>query len=235
MKASYSLPSLFAALSGLLLGTLLPLLTACGGDDGYHYPSVRQEFLTAASGADGTLQSVRTDEGEVLEVLECRSSLRTTPDSCIRIVSNYETLTVADGRRGAVIYAVGNVVAPLPATPDHFEELRQDPADVRSIWMGYDYLNMVVTFKGQSATHTFHFIETSVATDETTGVRTVCLSLYHDAASDVQAYTKQAYLSIPLRHYATEETAGVHVVFSLRTTDGGERSYEFDYFNNYLL
>ena len=46
-----------------LLPLLACLLTGCGDDD-YHYPSVKLEFLTAFSGADGYLQSVVTDEGE---------------------------------------------------------------------------------------------------------------------------------------------------------------------------
>ena len=48
-----------------LLPLLACLLTGCGDDD-YHYPSVKLEFLTVFSGADGYLQSVVTDEGENL-------------------------------------------------------------------------------------------------------------------------------------------------------------------------
>ena len=43
-----------------LLPLLACLLTGCGDDD-YHYPSVKREFLTAFWGADGYLQSVVTD------------------------------------------------------------------------------------------------------------------------------------------------------------------------------
>ena len=44
-----------------LLPLLACLLTGCGDDD-YHYPSVKLEFLTAFSGADGYLRSVVTDD-----------------------------------------------------------------------------------------------------------------------------------------------------------------------------
>ncbi len=44
-----------------LLPLLACLLAGCGDDD-YHYPSVKLEFLTAFSGADGYLRSVVTDE-----------------------------------------------------------------------------------------------------------------------------------------------------------------------------
>lgn len=46
-----------------LLPLLACLLAGCGDDD-YHYPSVKLEFLTAFSGADGYLRSVVTDEGK---------------------------------------------------------------------------------------------------------------------------------------------------------------------------
>ena len=52
-----------------LLPLLACLLAGCGDDD-YHYPSVKLEFLTAFSGADGYLRSVVTDEGETLPVVE---------------------------------------------------------------------------------------------------------------------------------------------------------------------
>ena len=47
-----------------LLPLLACLLAGCGDDD-YHYPSVKLEFLTAFSGAGGYLRSVVTDEGNL--------------------------------------------------------------------------------------------------------------------------------------------------------------------------
>ena len=60
-----------------LLPLLACLLAGCGDDD-YHYPSVKLEFLTAFSGADGYLQSVVTDEGETLPVVEDKAEKNTS-------------------------------------------------------------------------------------------------------------------------------------------------------------
>ena len=45
-----------------LLGMLF-LMTACGDDDDYYYPSVKLEFVTVKAGADGLIQSLLPDKG----------------------------------------------------------------------------------------------------------------------------------------------------------------------------
>ena len=45
---------------------LLFLMTACGDDDDYYYPSVKLEFVTVKAGADGLIQSLLPDKGELL-------------------------------------------------------------------------------------------------------------------------------------------------------------------------
>lgn len=52
-----------------LLGMLF-LMTACGDDDDYYYPSVKLEFVTVKAGADGLIQSLLPDKGELLTVRE---------------------------------------------------------------------------------------------------------------------------------------------------------------------
>ena len=94
--------------------------------------------------------------------------------------------------------------------------------------MGLDYLNMILDIRAQNGKHSFHFVEEEVSTDEETGHRFVHLLLYH-SDGDVQAYSKRAYLSVPLRQYATEGIKQVTVWFSLITYSGEEKNYEFEY------
>ena len=54
-----------------LLGMLF-LMTACGDDD-YYYPSVKLEFVTVKAGADGLIQSLLPDKGELLTVAKDRT------------------------------------------------------------------------------------------------------------------------------------------------------------------
>ena len=66
-----------------LLPLLACLLAGCGDDD-YHYPSVKLEFLTAFSGADGYLRSVVTDEGETLPVVEDKTKTKIEANASVR-------------------------------------------------------------------------------------------------------------------------------------------------------
>ena len=88
------------------LPVLVFMLVSCGDDDDYHYPSVKLDFLTAQAGADGSLQSVLTDEGETLAIVEDASKTRIDANASTRIVSNYGKAEAADGTSGVKLYAV---------------------------------------------------------------------------------------------------------------------------------
>lgn len=213
----------------LLFTLLVSLLTSCGDDD-YHYPSVKLEFLTAFSGADGSLQSVLTDEGEQYPVLENASKLTIDPNSFVRIVSNYEPVKAADGVAGVKLYAALGTISPFPLPADKFEDgVKTDPVELQSIWMGIDYLNLLLGIKAQDGKHLLHFIEDEVVKDKSTGLVTVRLTLYHDAANDVLAYTKRAYVSVPLWQYAEEGVKKVAVTMDINTYSGETKTFQFEY------
>ena len=213
-----------------LLPMLLCVLVSCSDDDDYYYPSVKLDFLTAQAGADGSLQSILTDEGETLAVVEDASNTRIDANSSLRIVSNYGKATTANGESGAKLYAVLKAISPVPQPEDKFKDgIKRDPVNVLSIWMGIDYLNLMLEIKSQNKSHAFHFIEDETITDIETGTRTVRLSLYHDDGGDVQAYTKRAYASVPLRQYAEDGINKITVYFSINTYSGKEATYEFEY------
>ena len=216
-------------LTAFLLLWLTGLTTACGGDD-YHYPDILQDYMTAHSGADGRLQTVLTDDGTLYDVLNAVTAPDETPDTTLRIVANYACEEDGVGGQGVRLYAAQTTVSPLPLPADRFEDgIKTDPASVLSIWMGLDYLNIVLEVKAGGGDHTFHFVEDEVRWDETAARREVCLSLYHDAGDDPQYYTRCAYLSIPLAQYATDDAASLSVRFSLLNYEGEEESYVFEY------
>ena len=207
-------------LTAFLLLWLTGLTTACGGDD-YHYPDILQDYLTAHSGADGRLQTVLTDDGTLYDVLNAVTAPDETPDTTLRIVANYACEEDGVGGQGVRLYAAQTTVSPLPLPADRFEDgIKTDPASVLSIWMGLDYLNIVLEVKTGGGDHTFHFVEDEVRWNETAARREVCLSLYHDAGDDPQYYTRRAYL---------DDAASLSVRFSLLNYEGEEESYVFEY------
>jgi hypothetical protein len=206
-----------------LLPLLLLLLFAACKEDQYHYPSVKLEYLTATTGSDGALQSVVTDAGQTFAVLEDESNTRTTPDTLLRIVSNYEQQT----DNGVKLYAIAAAIAPLPRPAESFKEgVKRSPATVTSIWMGLNYLNILLDIKAQSKRHLFGFVEDENTLDEAAGLRTVRLSLYHDDNDDVPAYSQRVYASVPLLPYL--DAGRVALSFTLVGYDGKEKSYAFE-------
>ncbi|MDO4162828.1 MAG: NigD-like C-terminal domain-containing protein [Bacteroides sp.] len=222
MSKYYSLPFC------VLLLSLLSMLTSCGDDD-YYYPSVKLEFLTAYSGSDGTFTSILTDEGDTYAVATDASGTVVTPDSIVRIVSYYEVQTDDAGAvEGVKLYSLAKAIAPIPQTADKFEDgVETAPASIRSIWLGYNYLNILLGVK-QQGTHTLHFVEDEVTTDDD-GQPVVSLLLYHGVTSEVEDYTKTAYLSVPLQQYATDGVEKVTIRFTLYTDDDETSTHEFTY------
>lgn len=212
-----------------LLPLLVCLLAGCNDDDDYHYPSVKLEFLTAFSGADGYLQSVVTDEGETLSVVEDKTNTNIEANASVRIISNYASEVAADGTTGAVLYALSGVLSVAPQTADKFKDgVKTDPTDVQSIWMGLDYLNMTLEVK-ENGEHKFHFIEDAVEVDAVTGCSDVHLTLYHDAKEKTVSYARRVYASVPLWQYAVEGVRKVVVHFSVHTYSGDVKTYDFVY------
>ncbi|WP_297971377.1 NigD-like C-terminal domain-containing protein [uncultured Bacteroides sp.] len=213
-----------------LLPVLLCILAAaCSDDDGYHYPSVKLEFLTAQADGNGNIKSILTDEGETFTVVENASDTRLDAHASARIVANYGPATTTDNASGVKLYASLIAISPAPKPESEFKDgVKNDPADVTSIWMGLDYLNIILDIKAQNGKHAFHFIEDEVGTDAETGRRFVHVRLYH-STDDVQAYSRRAYLSLPLRQYVEDGMEKMDVRFSLMTYSGEEKSYEFEY------
>lgn len=209
------------------LPMLLCLLAACGDDD-YHYPSIKLEYLTALSDSDGILQSIQTDAGDWYSVLEDASAMTVEPDTAVRIVANYETVADDNGTGGVILYATTEAISAVPLPASHFADgVHTDPADILSIWKGLYYLNVVLELKVQGGTHSFHFIEESNEVD--TGTRNISLLLYHDDGGDAQSYTRRAYLSVPLQQYFTDGVGKLNLSFSLNTYAGDLKTYEFEY------
>lgn len=198
------------------------ILAACGEDE-YQYPSVKLAYLTGYGNQNGSLQYVQTDEGDMLPILQDGSGLSTKPDSLIRMVTNYEATD-----DGIILYAAMTAIAPIPQPAEAFTDgIHTDAAEVLAIWMGWNYLNITLNVKAQNKQHVLHFIEEKI--EETDGNADVYIRLYHDDGDDIQAYTKRAYLSIPLKQYAQTDGGSTTIHFALTTYDGTVKTYDFDY------
>lgn len=210
----------------LAVFTLL-LLNSCSKDNSV-YPSVQLQFVTAHTDSNKQLVDFTTDHNRTYTVSYDRSSTAYPASSTFRLVANYE-LSAAGKDTTAIIYASAAAISSAPQTTDKFKDgIKNDPAQVLSIWQGRNYLNIVLNVLSQSKNHSFAFIEQSATTDAD-GRRHINILLYHNSNNDIQAYTQRAYLSIPLSQYAGTDGKGAIITFSLYTNDGSLKSYNIDY------
>ena len=206
---------------------LLQAFSSCKSDNNV-YPSVQLEFVTAQTGSNGKLAKITTDKNCTYMVNSDKSSNTYTADSTLRVVANY-AYNILEKDTTVDVYASAKTISAIPQTTDKFKgEIITDPAQVLSIWLGRNYLNIVLNVLAQSKSHTFAFVEKSVTIDSN-GRRNISLLLYHDQNNDLEAYTKRAYLSIPLSQYAGDDNAGAIINFSLYTDSSTQKSYSFDY------
>lgn len=199
---------------------LLPLcllFLACSEEEDYTYPNLLSEFAEVCTDAQGASTRLITDDGEQLTIsnAEAIPTEGITPDSVYRVITRY----VRTGNQ-AEIYSLqaipSSYAQPASAFPDG---IKSDPVEMQSIWTGGNYLNMILLVKAQNGKHTFRFVEDSLITSPT-GRHTLCLSLYHDAGDDVQAYTQKAYLSVPLLPYSDSLNEGDTLLMRIPTASG---------------
>jgi len=200
---------------------LISLAAACGDNDENlsYYPSVRLEFVTVRSGENGSVQTLVPDKGHTLTVTKDRSGAALTPNTIERVLSNYEVLS---GGRTAVVYSLQSLITPEPKPQNDpaFENgMKHDPAEVVSIWLGRDYLNMILNLKINTGKgNVFDMVE-DVSELQANGI--VTLLLYHDAGGDEEYYNRRAYVSVPLSQYIDEAHPDrtITIKFSYYTRD----------------
>lgn len=185
-----------------LWGVLL-LMAACGEDE-YYYPPVKFEFVTVVAGEDGRIQTLIPDKGEPLPVSEDRTGSTISPNTSGRALSNYEVLSEGEVAT-AKIYSLQGLIIPEIVCKDkpEFKGEGNDPVEMVSIWMGRNYLNMILNLNVTTAKgHVFGIVED---TSELASEGIVTLLLYHDANNDKGFFDRRAYISVPLLKYADEE------------------------------
>ena len=215
-----------------LIGLLL-LVVACG-DDEYYYPSVKLEFVTVKSGSDGKLQTLLPDNGDEMLVSKDRTNSTISPNNSKRVLANYEVLS-HNGVASATIYSLQSLITMTPkfkGEEGYGELTKTDPVDVVSIWMGRDYLNIILSLNAKGGVqHVFDLLG-EVQEESENGEKVVVLSLYHDAQGDAQYYNRRAYISVPLTKLVGEPDQIVRIKFKYYTSDKDGNIIESDKYCN---
>lgn len=216
----------------VIVMALLFCIFLCEGckEEDYVYPSVVTEFIGAQTNNDGTISQLVADDGTIYSVLQRDGLGGLVADTLYRTISIYEPITQENGKGNvAQLYSCQLVLSvnPLPAS-DFKGNIKTDPVDIQSIWLSGEYLNMILLVQYKELSHLYHFVDEGITSDQS-GTQTLNLRLFHDRNNDYKAFTKQVYLSVPLKNHLQLLRKGDKIRFNLNTYKEGETYREFDY------
>lgn len=216
----------------VIVMALLFCIFLCEGckEEDYVYPSVVTEFIGAQTNNDGTISQLVADDGTIYSVLQRDGLGGLVADTLYRTISIYEPITQENGKGNvAQLYSCQLVLSvnPLPAS-DFKGNIKTDPVDIQSIWLSGEYLNMILLVQYKELSHLYHFVDEGITSDQS-GTQTLNLRLFHDRNNDYEAFTKQVYLSVPLKNYLQLLRKGDKIRFNLNTYKEEETYREFDY------
>ncbi len=209
------------------LALWLLVLVSCSKDDDYVYPSVITEFVDAQTNESSSIDAIKTDKGYIYTLQNTIQGNSLTPDSTYRAYCKYE-INEQDSTV-AKVYSMKLILSLNPININSFQaEIKTDPATFKSIWRGGNYINIILSVMVHGdATHTYHFIDKGYIKNPD-GSKTENILLYHNRQNDVEGWTEDIYLSIPLKKYYNVLNAGDQIQFDLNTYDG-MKSYYLDY------
>ena len=158
------------------------------------------------------MMTIIPDKGDILPVSQDLTGSTISPNTSRRVMSNYETM-----EEGAKIYSLQSLLTPTPKPKDDpaFKDKEgKDPVEVVSIWLGRDYLNMILNLKASTGKgHIFGIIEDK---SELETIGSVDMLLYHDAESEHPADG----IKIKFRYYTYGKEADVIEDYEFEYTPG---------------
>lgn len=178
--------------AALLAATLAA--AGCAEDDTALAPYV-QTLADVQTDDTGRPAQLLLDNGTERAV--CNEAAQLKADTTARAYVLYTEQP--DGEAWLASYAT--ILAPQ-ATVYPAEKIVTDPLTLMACWKSGDYVNLHLAMKGTNGNaHYFGFNREETLTNPD-GSRTLCVTLLHDQHDDPAYYTRETYLSLPLRPLA---------------------------------
>ena len=200
-------------LQAKLFSFLFPLssflfLISCT-QDGYEkgdgkYSNMRGDFVEAIVGADKTIVSLLTDDGETMPLSQPYSAKWiTTPDTVYRCMLYYNKVREGNGSYSAEPISIGEVPCPKIVSLTELESvMKNDPVNFESAWMSKTgkYLNLSLILKtgtqeGLESVQKLRVVQDTILTNPDS-TSTCFLHLYHDQGGVPEYYSAHVYASI---------------------------------------
>lgn len=203
----------------LCLLAIVGIATSCSNDE---EPLEAYQFSLAelSANAQGAAVSMELDNGKILTLRAPLNRLKA--DSIYRIQALYVVGT--DGK--TTIKDMASVLT--PKVMKFSEEKRTyDALGVTTCWQGKHYINLRLAVKGSATgVHYFGFNQTDFVTNAN-GSKTMKVHLVHSQNNDPLYYTRDTYLSLPLRPLADLLQNGRDSLSLSVSTFEGEKNYTF--------
>ena len=201
-------------------------VSACKDDD-YVYPSVVTEFITMETDEEGTVSKLVRDDGTELNVIYRSGLSGLVTDTAYRTVSMY--LPSEEDESYVTLYTCTVTKSPIPQPRSFFHDtVFTDPVDIEMIRRSGDYIDMTLLVKLKEKVHVYNFIHEGISTNDAGG-KTLQLRLYHNQKDDVEAFTEDVYMSVPLWAYKDSLSTGDSIEFLINTYEEGETARYFVY------
>ena len=169
------------------------------------YSLLRGDFAEAYVNNKREVESVTTDDGEVLPLVKTLTAKWiTTADTTYRCMLYYNKVKGSGGRSMAEVLSIGQVPCPLIKPLSGFDKpFRADPVKFESAWVSRSgkYLNMSLQLmtgftEDTTAIQQLAFVsDTLLQNPDKTS--TLYIRLFHDQGNVPEYYSTQAYVSIP--------------------------------------
>ena len=173
-----------------LIFSVCLLFLSCEKDEAPMPPYV-QELAEIQTDAQGFAQTLTLDQGEVLKVGNRVGGLKA--DTLLRVRALYQ--------KSSTSIWLSDYAPVLTPHLAHFkpEVIIHDPVNLIACWRGLHYINLRLGISSTAeGKHIFGFHETGLLRYKD-GTQTLQAVLLHDSNKDPQYYTREAYLSLPLR------------------------------------
>jgi len=177
--------------SAIFFALMLLCLCGCSKDEDDSMPAYKMELAEIDTDHEGRVTVVRFDNGATYTIEQKITA--ETADTTYRCMCTY----IVDANQKLSVYGLTHVFSANPRQRADFKTFAYDPVKLTSSWKSGGYLNLRIgLLTTDEGSHRFGFCEDSVVN------RKVYITLLHARPEkDAESYTKDMFLSIPLKQY----------------------------------
>ena len=176
------------------------LFTSCEEEKTY-LPAYIQDLGEIKSDTQGYAQTLTLDQGEILQISNQVGSLKA--DTITRVRALYQKLE----NQSIWLSSIASVLTPHLAHIKQ-ESRKTDPVTLIACWKGQNYINFRLDIAGTTqGKHIFGFHENNLFKNPDGSQRLQAI-LLHDRNGDPEYYTRETFISLPLRPLQNRLQAG---------------------------